>query len=142
MVGLSTYFLTLASVSAVLAGICVTLRNFSYSTLIDPNSTGLSVGERDYPEILKKSGYWSTWSSILFLGNTGFCLIGLSIDHQAMWEVGKTPSLIGIFVGLVFFSGIILMTVATLRGFFQTHQPESGEPAATEPISEEAEGNQ
>lgn len=137
MVGLSSYFLTIASVSAVLAGICVTLRNFSYSTLIAPESSGLTVGEKDYPKILRKSAFWATLTSVLYLFNTALCLLGLLMNQQSIIGLGRSPSGLAVVVGLVFFLGIILLTVATLVGFFQTHQPGPEEPAPTEPMDNE-----
>lgn len=137
MLPLSSYFLTLASVSAVLAGICVTVRNFSYSIRIDPKSTGLTVGEKDYPEILEKSGWWATIAAIIFLANTLACMVGVAITAQSNIDFGSFPSLLAWGVGVIFSIGVILLGVATVRGFFQTHQPKVEEPAETEPLDEE-----
>lgn len=136
MPSLALYFLTVASVSLVLAGICVTLRNFTYSTLIDPRSTGLSIGERDYPEILKKSGWWATIASLVFLSNTAICFVGLGLSsiNPDVVDLGKTPTGIAFITGVLFLAGVVILTLATVRGFFQTHQPDSEERAPTEPM--------
>lgn len=105
--------------------------------MIDPETTGMTVGDRDYPEILKKSGWWATIAAVLFLTVALLCMVSIAIIAQSTIDVSGGPHLMAWGVGFLFFVGVVLLAVATLRGFLQTHQPEDGERAETEALDGE-----
>lgn len=60
------FYLSLASVSAVLLGICVTLRNNAFATILRHFNEEIRLGARDYEVILERSAYGAMASGFFF----------------------------------------------------------------------------
>lgn len=114
MIDFSFFFLSISSISAVLLGICVTLRNNSFSGLLHPNIGEVKVENKDYEEVLKRSGKYSTLSGGFFvvstvLGTSSFLLSHsyLSGANDSLWNLTLLTS--GLFMLGVAFLGWALI---------------------------------
>lgn len=79
MVDLGLYFLSMVSVAVVLLGICASVRNSAYASLIREESTGVNLGDKDYEEILQKSGTQAMWAGICFTVMAVFAFVGFAL---------------------------------------------------------------
>lgn len=71
------FFLSLASVSAVLLGICVTLRNNAFSTVLRHYDERIQLGDKDYEPILNRSAHSAMVAGFFFFGAIISSFIGL-----------------------------------------------------------------
>lgn len=118
---------SITSLSAVMAGISIALRNFAFSALIQAGSNVFKLGEKNYNEILKNSAKYSTFAGILFVINT---LIGLLVsainifNQEGIIEINISPG--GVFIILVplFLVAIILFLICLIAGHYKFVTPE------------------
>lgn len=62
----SLFFLSLASVSAVLLGICVTIRNNAYSTVLRHFDEEIRLGDSDYEQIMRRSAKGALFAGSIY----------------------------------------------------------------------------
>lgn len=75
----SFILLSLFATSAALLGICVGMLNFTYSALLNPNLSEISIGDKDYRTILKRTSVFIVIAGMMFWINTIF-------DLMIMWK--------------------------------------------------------
>ena len=109
MLDFSSYFLASSSISAVLLGICVSLRNNSFSGLLHPEVSKISVGNGKYKETLKRSGKYSTFAGGFFGINTILGIIAFLLSHSLL---SGYPNLL--WYGTLFISGLFILGVLFL----------------------------
>ncbi|MFC5136326.1 MULTISPECIES: hypothetical protein [Haloferacaceae] len=102
----SVFFLSLASVSAVMLGICVTVRNNAYSTILRHFDEDIQLGNSDYERILRRSGGGAMAAGVCYSVSIFGAFSGVLLEADPMktnWPVMVTLGFFAIgFLGLLF----------------------------------------
>lgn len=125
MVDLSFFFLSMVSVAAVLLGICASVRNSAYASLIREESTDVNLGDEDYEEILQKSGRQAMWAGACFTVMAACAYIGF-----VLYVFQKIPLAEGFGIGTsaAFAVGIIQLARSMLGGYIDWGLPSMRAP--------------
>lgn len=134
----STFFISLMSISVVLLSICTALRNAAFAALLRPESSGVSIGNRDYEAILKTSGKRALVAGIIFAGNTLLAFIGYMVAAFS----SSTAAVFGmfVFVALVFLVGGAQLVRSLTGGHIQVLAPQP-DREETEPQNKDTENS-
>lgn len=93
------FYLSLASVSSVLLGICVTLRNNAFSTILRHYDEEIQLGEKDYEPILRRSAHGAMSAGILFALAILSSFAGLFFSPPGSLGIWEFRAAIGTFSG-------------------------------------------
>jgi hypothetical protein len=108
------------SLSAVLAGISVALRNFACSALLQPECRTFRVGEKSYDEVLQRSFTLSTCAGIVFIINT----IAAFFFGAATLSSNYNDVTVEFYVlSLIFILGMALFLVCLIVGHLTWNSP-------------------
>lgn len=83
------FYLSLASVSSVLLGICVTLRNNAFSTVLRHYDEEIQIADKDYEPVLIRSAYGAMFSGLFFFFVIISSFVGLFFGPESsygFWE--------------------------------------------------------
>lgn len=128
----SLIFLTFMSISAVLLGISVNLRNASFSSLVSDDVTDVKLGKHDYKTILEKSGQRAQYAGIAFLVNVIVSLSGVLYVVIGATTKNDVTAVLYWFVVGSFLTGNLLLGWSLTTGYIQVPTP-SSEREETEP---------
>lgn len=121
----SLIFLTFMSISAVLLGISVNLRNASFSSLISENAKNVRLGKHDYETILEKSGQRAQYAGILFLLNVISSLGGVLYIVVGTATKNDVTAVLYWIVVASFLAGNLLLGWSLTTGYIQVPTPRS-----------------
>lgn len=105
------FYLSLASVSSVLLGICVTLRNNAFSTVLRHYDEQIQLGDKDYEPILIRSAHGSMFAGLLFFVAIASSFLGLFHSPTNNFESWQFWGAIGAFS-----FGLIILLYALFTG--------------------------
>lgn len=125
MVDLGLYFLSMVSVAVVLLGICASVRNSAYASLIREESTGVNLGDKDYEEILQKSGTQAMWAGICFTVMAVFAFVGFALY---VFQLITFAEWFGIGTSVAFGVGIFQLARSMLGGYIDWGLPSMRAP--------------
>lgn len=108
------FYLSLSSVAAVLLGICVTLRNNAFATMLRHADEEIRLAGQDYELILERSAFGAMGAGMFFAVTIASAFVGLFY--------GASESLDGwafIFAMLSFSLGLIVLLYALFSGHLE-----------------------
>lgn len=123
MIDFSFYFLSAASISAILLGICVSLRNNAFSGLLHPKMADFKVRDEDYGDVLIRSGKYATFSGFFFVASTVWGAGSFLLSHSYL--MGMDNYLWYLTVGNtgLFIIGILLLGYALVFDYITIERP-------------------
>lgn len=114
----SVFFLSLASVSAVMLGICVTVRNNAYSTILRHFDEEIQLGNSDYERILRRSGGGAMVAGVCYSLSIIGAFSGVVLEADPM------ESNSSVIATLIFFAtGFLALLFSLLTGHIKLGNP-------------------
>lgn len=94
-------YLSLASVSSVLLGICVTLRNNAFATILRHYEEEITLGGKDYETILERSAFGAMGAGLFFAGSIASSFFSLFYGQSTLRGPGFKLAIGTFLIGLL-----------------------------------------